>query len=269
MASLDQSMQTGGRCRIVDPTPNKFGPIGRLVAENVQDLRERSRLKQADVVERLSEQGVKMLKTTLSKIENGQRSITVDELVALAYVLEVSPLVLLLPRENVSYQVTPEETASARLVYEWMIGELRPPFPWPEDEIADEDRARAWSLFSRLVSYAPEPSGHWLVNAELERRRDEGPGQLVANIRRVYGDFTEQEAAGEVDEELRKEMRYLMGPEQLGKAVGNPMDILKAVAAGVLRGYRMRTFLDRHEDDERGDDQPPGDADEGGDRGGR
>lgn len=128
--------------------------------------------------------------SVLMNIESGRRSedgrrrrhVTVDEVMALAYVLEVSPMALLLPGEDTSYRITDEDTVPARTVYEWLVGELLPPFPFPLEGITDEDRARAWYAFRSLVGYVPEASAHWLVRAELERMK-ERERRLVAEAK--------------------------------------------------------------------------------------
>lgn len=160
----------------MDDKPGKLGPIGQRVAQNVQDLRERQRLTQGQVVERLAEQGVSMLKTTLSKVENAQRSVTTDELVALAFALRVSPLVLLLSGQGAEYQLSPNDTTKPEWAYEWMVGERLPPLPAADsaDELTDQDRAEAWFLFTKALRFVQEPSAHWLVNAELESLRQQG-----------------------------------------------------------------------------------------------
>lgn len=76
---------------------DRLGPVAKHVAERVGEARAHARLTQQQVVDRLAEQGLSMLKTTLSKVENSQRGIAVDELVALATALNVSVLDLLPP----------------------------------------------------------------------------------------------------------------------------------------------------------------------------
>lgn len=123
-----------------------------------------------------------LTESVIMNIESGRpdaegrrrRDITVNELLDLARALGVSPLVLLLPAQDVAYPLTPAETASASVVFEWIVGERLPPLPAPDqdDEWTDENRAVAWHLFSRALTYVPESSTHWLVRAELERLRD-------------------------------------------------------------------------------------------------
>lgn len=68
---------------------------GELVARNVRRIRELRDLKQAQLARRLG-----WSKQTLSKLETGARNITVDDLLALALVLHVAPVVLMIPDED-------------------------------------------------------------------------------------------------------------------------------------------------------------------------
>jgi transcriptional regulator with XRE-family HTH domain len=74
---------------------------------------------------------------TASQIENiegvkregrgPRRDVSVDELLALAWVLDVNPLVLLLPAERAEYAVTPSVEADALDVYRWLIAQAGRP----------------------------------------------------------------------------------------------------------------------------------------------
>lgn len=111
----------------MDKAPANVGSVGKRVGQNVKYLR--GRLKQGEVVERLAELGVPMLKTTLSKIENGQRSVTTDELVALAAALNVTPNRLLLTGDagNEEIDLTAGCSQTAWHAWQWAQGD-RPAF---------------------------------------------------------------------------------------------------------------------------------------------
>jgi len=76
-----------------------IGPIGAHAAANVRTLREKRRLKYADLSRKLDELGRPIPPLGLRRIEAGERRIDVDDLAALALALEVSPLTVLLPTE--------------------------------------------------------------------------------------------------------------------------------------------------------------------------
>lgn len=101
-------------------------PVARRVGENVAELR--GRLSQQELVNRLRVIGMPMLKTTLSKLENAERKITVGELVALAIALGVSPNRLLLTpaaRSDSYCPLSPNDATIPEVIaWNWAAGEM-------------------------------------------------------------------------------------------------------------------------------------------------
>ncbi|MFE2712290.1 helix-turn-helix domain-containing protein [Streptomyces mirabilis] len=77
--------------------PHRVGPIGDTVRHNIRRLREQQHLHQRDVSAKLRAAGRPMLATVVSKTERGERRIDVDDLIAFAAVLGVTPAQLLEP----------------------------------------------------------------------------------------------------------------------------------------------------------------------------
>jgi transcriptional regulator with XRE-family HTH domain len=73
------------------------GPTADTVAANVKRLREAKRLGLRALAARLADAGRPLTHTALDKIERGTRRVDVDDLMALAVALGVSPLRLLMP----------------------------------------------------------------------------------------------------------------------------------------------------------------------------
>jgi transcriptional regulator with XRE-family HTH domain len=97
-----------------------------LIAERVAAIRRYRGMTQEQLAEAMRALGISWQRITLAKLESGKRSyLTVDELLALCVVLEISPVDLLVPRElkDESYLVTPSRTARAANVREWARGE--------------------------------------------------------------------------------------------------------------------------------------------------
>ena len=92
-----------------------LGPTGEHVAQTVGKFREARNLGYAALSRRLAALGRKIPPLALRRIEAGERRVDVDDLVALAVALDVTPLALLLPA------ATDEE---ARLV------PAHDPMPW-------------------------------------------------------------------------------------------------------------------------------------------
>ncbi|MFC7981331.1 helix-turn-helix domain-containing protein [Streptomyces sp. NPDC057336] len=73
----------------------EMGPAGMLAARTIEILRVERGLGQRQLAERCSALGRPMSNTMLSRIELAKRRCDVDDLVAIADALQVSPLVLL------------------------------------------------------------------------------------------------------------------------------------------------------------------------------
>lgn len=129
----------------------KQGPIGERVADTVAALRREAGLSQSEFGERLASVGRPMQFDTVSRLESGRRAVTVDDLLALAAALDVSPLLLLLPPEDDGQPVRLTEGRAAGFGAAWRWGRGEEPLPGPrkrqtsEAEIAaDTQRALAF-----------------------------------------------------------------------------------------------------------------------------
>lgn len=86
------------------------GSAGRNVAANVKAHRENLRLSLQDLSVRMGSVGRPILASGLSKIEQGDRRVDVDDLVALATALETTPARMLASESDVpALDVTPEQ----------------------------------------------------------------------------------------------------------------------------------------------------------------
>ncbi|CAI7979452.1 hypothetical protein FRAHR75_620018 [Frankia sp. Hr75.2] len=117
----------------------------------------------AQLSERLGTLGRPILPTGLSKIENGERRVDVDDLVALALALDVAPNALLLPAEpdsGVEVPLTAAMSAAAGEAWRWAIG-LQPLVAgrraW-ELPVIDEERMR--ESFDDLMRFRRESQPH-------------------------------------------------------------------------------------------------------------
>ncbi|MFD3651573.1 helix-turn-helix domain-containing protein [Streptomyces cyaneofuscatus] len=78
----------------------EIGPAGIRTARTIEILRTERGLAQRELAARVSALGRPMTNTMLSRIERAQRRCDIDDLVALAQALLVSPLVLLQEAEG-------------------------------------------------------------------------------------------------------------------------------------------------------------------------
>ena len=144
------------------------GPTGLTVATNVALYRGKRGLRLGGLSERMAEVGRPMSVSTLSAIENATRRTDVDDLVAIAAALNVSPAALLMPQANEDEFGPVETTAQligpddprpdAGQLWDWLTCEspLDASLALAErDEIAIEmwrrDQAPAWDHRTRTV----------------------------------------------------------------------------------------------------------------------
>jgi transcriptional regulator with XRE-family HTH domain len=107
------------------------GPSSVRVAANLKRLRQERGLSYAELARRLaaSDIGHPILDTGLIKIERGDRRVDVDDLVALAVALDVTPNALLIPHSDVaaiprSQALTGDVAGSPQDLWAWATGEV-------------------------------------------------------------------------------------------------------------------------------------------------
>jgi transcriptional regulator with XRE-family HTH domain len=88
-------MHTHGMARAKKPIP--LGAAGETVRANVKQLREDQNLGYSQLSRKLHEVGRSVPDLGLRRIEAGERRVDVDDLMALAVALGVSPVTLLMP----------------------------------------------------------------------------------------------------------------------------------------------------------------------------
>lgn len=119
-----------------------MGPTGRTVGMNIAFFRVKRGLKLAELSERMAEVGRPMTGNTLSSIENLTRRADVDDLVAIAAALDVSPAALLMP------QVADDEDGGIA----WRVPTSAEPDPVDDDGVATVLSGQFWDW---LVADSP------------------------------------------------------------------------------------------------------------------
>ncbi|MDX2705823.1 helix-turn-helix transcriptional regulator [Streptomyces sp. PA03-6a] len=99
---------------------NELGPTGTRLTENLKRVRESVPMTTEQLAERMTSLGRPMRANTITKIEKGQRRVDVDDLVALARALRVSPATLLLPPTiHGKIELTSGDTVTAWSAWLW------------------------------------------------------------------------------------------------------------------------------------------------------
>ncbi|QIJ62219.1 helix-turn-helix transcriptional regulator [Streptomyces sp. JB150] len=96
----------------------------RHLARRVKEVRMRRGFTAQQLAEALQAQGIAWQRTTVVKLENGTReNVTLNEVLALAYVLGVAPVHLMVDPDTASpYPVTAQVSAPAAAVRSWVRG---------------------------------------------------------------------------------------------------------------------------------------------------
>lgn len=109
---------------LVEQDAGAAGPTS-VIAGRVRELRRRRDWTADQLAEQLSAVGVPWTRIVVTKLETGRRpSVSVEELFALAYVLNVSPMHLLVPDgdQGEPYAYVAGMATNRRTVREWIAG---------------------------------------------------------------------------------------------------------------------------------------------------
>jgi transcriptional regulator with XRE-family HTH domain len=102
--------------------------VSRVFGKQVQAARERLRLTQADLAKRLEELGLPTHQATVARLETGGRRVSVDDALALAAALGVSPLHLFAASYTQDpVPVTPTIERGSAQMRRWIAGEVQLP----------------------------------------------------------------------------------------------------------------------------------------------
>lgn len=153
----------------------ELGPIGAVVATNVTRYRESARFNYTELSKELERHGRDISALAVRRIEESNRRVDVDDLVALALALNVSPLALLLPRHE-SAITTTGETYPAERIWQWAKGEK------PIDSELHAEANAAWAFVINS-----NPFANW---AEMLRLPDAFSDGVNAAMRQALSEAT-------------------------------------------------------------------------------
>ena len=110
------------------------GPTSVRTAANLKQIRQERGVSYAELARRLRTLLHPILDTGIMKIEKGERRVDVDDLVALALALGVTPNRLILPGVTpadmaIGYMLTPAVAGNPVALWQWAQGERHPGIP--------------------------------------------------------------------------------------------------------------------------------------------
>jgi transcriptional regulator with XRE-family HTH domain len=115
---------------------NPAGSTNAHVAANLRSARQAIGMDLRTFAERVKETGRAMSASALSKIENGDRRVDVDDLTVFAYILQTTPAALLTPPTGAKPSTgVPESRFNAEEIRGWVRGQAK---------LTTEDLARYW-----------------------------------------------------------------------------------------------------------------------------
>lgn len=162
---------------------NPLGATGETVRANVIARRERDNLSYAQLSRKLKAVGRVIPELGLRRIEEGDRRIDVDDLMALAAAFEVSPTTLLMPSTDDGDQsaTTTVGTVTASRLWKWLTGEM---------PLAGDTTSDGFGFILRSV-----PS--WLVGTEIDLiQTGLSPNQKYSIRRREHTQELEKDTDG-------------------------------------------------------------------------
>lgn len=165
----------------------------QMVIDRLKDIRRKRNLTAQQLAEAMTKAGVRWEYGVVTKLETGRRkALSVTELLALAYVLDVSPLSLLTPEDDAEMvQATPTMTLTGEALGRWIAGQRPkyvgdPPFDpldadtfdwaaqlprWRRAEILLERRKENAEVMKSWQRTSPEIVA---IHAEISRRIEAG-----------------------------------------------------------------------------------------------
>ncbi|MGW5273595.1 helix-turn-helix domain-containing protein [Streptomyces sp. NPDC004044] len=161
---------------VSDSKPSGWGPASQHVSANLPRLRKARGLSTTALAAELKEQGQYIPPTGITRIEKGERRVDADDLIALALVLNVSPLTLLLPPQwsDEQVQLTSRVSLPARTAWLWAEGRA-PATDWATGTGgADLDDEAEQEYFRRREQYET------LAHPAERRRAAQHPANIAA-----------------------------------------------------------------------------------------
>jgi transcriptional regulator with XRE-family HTH domain len=202
---FDALMEQAGAGGAQEDAAIASASITEVIAGRVRGLRTAAGWSGAALAERLNERGIPWNRTTVAKLETGRReSITVQELLALAVVLEVPPVWLLTdPSAERAVPIAEGIELDPWAALLWLIGKQplkkRPGRNWDEPALVLE---RLYALVAAVDKYRRHQRD--VQELRSEARLDPRNGDIQRHL-----DENEPEVAWSLLDDLAKPLREL------------------------------------------------------------
>lgn len=178
-------------------TGRPLGPSGDTVRANIKRVREDNGLSQSELSVRMRDLGRPIPPLGIHRIENGDRRVDVDDLVAIAVALEVSPTTFLLPNSHDRSELVTatglSRTYPAKALWDWMRMDhfVEPPV----SGVAQLEFVQRATPVWRAMQYA-EGVLQLLELDRVETAMKSGDPEAAAEARRRFDEMREKYGDG-------------------------------------------------------------------------
>jgi hypothetical protein len=152
-------------------TGRPLGPTGETVRVNIKRIRENQRIAVTELSAKMRDLGRPIPTLGIHRIEDGQRRVDVDDLVALAMALSVSPATLLMPdvdtaQDKVVFTGHPDPVSAGRA---WMWFEAATPI-----NLQDEPEKLAAFIANSWPNWRARAFGDLMMKQAQKEQEQQG-----------------------------------------------------------------------------------------------
>ena len=212
-----------------------------ILRHRLPQLRREQNLSQEQLAELMRAHGWTWVRSTVAKVESGDRQASIDEFISLAVVLGVPPIALLTLPTRAPVQVTPTTMMTSENAWRWMTGDRTPGElvfgaipPQEGSERVDEIVARV----RRYDDAAPD----FIVNAERKLPGLRRTSMVLSELQWIAGS-----AANMVGERAAKADETIGG---VLDALGSTVDALRSIHEASRGASSSITKLTKEEAEE-------------------
>ena len=165
----------------------------RLIGETVTSLRKSRGMSQSVLAERMTSHGQDWSQSTVAKLENNRReSVTAQELLALALVLGVPPVMLMAdPRRDEQVPVAEDMAVAPWPALLWMTGYANPPGPPEPTYTAASELIQCGHEVVEIFDALGRVERPWPDEEEAQRRNDRRHAGLLGRLQTVLARIKE------------------------------------------------------------------------------
>lgn len=168
---------------------NPAGNTNEHVAANLRKVRQSSGVDLRELSARIKATGRVISPSALSKIENGDRRVDVDDLTVFAYALETTPATLLAPPDDGPLPAgVPEDQYLPEEIDAWIRGRVKLTTAdlvryWTDEAHTSQGYIYSFKELLRHQQTTTPPSGRWVTPTAVLEERMAGQRERLALIR--------------------------------------------------------------------------------------